>query len=377
LDPDDPGNIFVMQFQTMKQKQFLTGSTFMVGALTLLLAFAVGATIKPVWSIRKQMKQVTSHMPPLAGATGWLNSEPLTAAGLHGKVVLVDFWTYTCINWRRTLPYINAWARKYKDRGLVVIGAHTPEFSFEHNFGNVSVAAKEMKISYPIAIDDNYAIWHAFSNEYWPALYIIDAKGRIRHHQFGEGGYQESERIIQQLLAEAGAKDLDSGLVSVDARGPEAAADWQNLQSSENYVGYERTEGFISPGGAVADQDKVYASPAKLTLNQWALSGDWTMGTEATTLNKANGRIRYCFHARNLQLVMGPSTSGMHVRFRVTIDGRIPGIDQGVDVDSQGNGQITVPRMYQLIQQKGVIVDRLFEIEFLDPWAATYSFTFG
>jgi thiol-disulfide isomerase/thioredoxin len=361
----------------MDNKKGAARITIFIGAFALLIAGAVGATIKPAGTIRGKMKLMTSHMPPLAGATGWLNSQPLTTAGLHGKIVLIDFWTYTCINWRRTLPYISAWAGKYKDQGLVVIGVHTPEFSFEHNPANISDAAKEMKISYPIAIDDNYAIWHAFGNEYWPALYIIDAQGRIRHHQFGEGGYEESEKIIQKLLAEAGVKDVSSGLVSVDARGAETTADWQNLQSSENYVGYGRTLNFVSPGGSATDRDEVYTAPVKLTLNQWALSGDWTIGAEATVLNKANGRMLYCFHARDLQLVMGPSTTGIPVRFRVLIDGQVPGAAHGVDIDSQGNGQITEPRMYQLIRQQGAIVDRLFEIEFLDPGAATFSYTFG
>ena len=316
-------------------------------------------------------------MPPLGGATAWLNSPPLTVAGLRGKVVLVDFWTYTCINWRRTHPYIDAWAGKYKDRGLVVIGVHTPEFSFEHIIENVEDAAREMKIDYPIALDDRYAIWHAFGNEYWPALYFVDAQGKIRHHQFGEGGYAESERLIQQLLAEAGAKGIDTGLVTPDPRGAEVAADWQDLQSDENYVGYGRTQGFVSLGGAVADRDAVYTAPAKLSLNRWALSGDWNMGTEAVVLNEAGGRILYCFHARNLQLVMGPAAKGIQVRFRVLIDGQVPGDAHGVDVDSQGNGRVKEPRMYQLIQQRGTIVDRVFEIEFLDPGAAAYSFTFG
>ena len=355
----------------------VAGTTILIWALALLLIGGVGATIKPVGSIKKRTKQATGYMPPLAGATGWLNSQPLTVAGLHGKVVLVDFWTYTCINWRRTLPYVSAWAAKYKDRGLVVIGVHTPEFSFEHIAGNISDAAREMNISYPIAIDDKYAIWHAFGNEYWPALYIVDAQGSIRHHQFGEGGYDESEKMIQQLLREAGGKGIDTGLVSVDPRGAEVPADWQNLQSGENYVGYGRTQGFVSPGGAAADREEVYAAPSKFALNQWALSGDWTMGTEATVLNKPGGRMLYCFHARNLQLVMGPSTKGTSVRFRVRIDGQVPGAAHGVDVDSQGNGRVTEPRMYQLIQQQGTIVDRLFEIEFLDPGAAACSFTFG
>jgi thiol-disulfide isomerase/thioredoxin len=377
LDQGDVENIFVEQFHEMKKIKIAAVSTLIIGVLALLIAGTVGATIKPVGSIRKKTKQMTNHMPALDGATGWLNSQPLTVAGLHGKVVLVDFWTYTCINWRRTLPYISAWAAKYKDQGLVVIGVHTPEFSFEHNAGNISEAASEMKIDYPIAIDDDYALWHAFRNEYWPALYFIDAQGRIRHHQFGEGSYQESEKVIQKLLTEAGAKGVSTGLVSVDARGAEAAADWGSLQSSENYVGYGRTANFSSPGGAVPDRDEVYVEPAKLTLNQWTISGDWTMGTEATVLNKANGRMLYCFHARDLQLVMGPSATGTPVRFRVLIDGRVPGADHGVDIDSQGNGKIIEPRMYQLIQQQGVIVDRLFEIEFLDPGAATFSFTFG
>jgi thiol-disulfide isomerase/thioredoxin len=368
LDLPEVENIFVEQFYQMeKSKVFPGNATIIIVALALLLAGFVSAT----------RGQRTSERPSLGGATGWLNSHPLTLTGLHGKVVLIDFWTYTCINWRRTLPYINAWADKYKAQGLVVIGVHTPEFSFEHIAANVDDAAKEMNISYPIAMDDNYSVWQAFRNEYWPALYIIDALGKVRHHQFGEGGYQESEKIIQQLLTEAGAKGISSELVSVDAQGTEAAADWGNLQSGENYVGYGRTQNFTSPGGAVADRPEVYIAPAQLTLNQWALSGNWTMGTEATVLNKANGRMRYCFHARNLQLVMGPSSTGTPVRFRVLIEGRAPGADHGVDTDSQGNGKVTEPRMYQLIRQQGAIVDRLFEIEFLDPGAATYSFTFG
>ena len=350
-----------------KSKVFPGNTIIIIVALAFLLAGFVSAT----------QGQRASEMPSLGGATGWLNAEPLKLAGLRGKVVLIDFWTYTCINWRRTLPYIRAWAAKYKDQGLVVIGVHTPEFSFEHNTGNISEAATEMKIGYPIAIDDNYAIWKAFRNEYWPALYFIDAQGRIRHHHFGEGGYQESEKFIQQLLTEAGVKGVSTGLVSVDARGAEAPADWGSLQSGENYVGYGRTTNFSSPGGAQTDRAELYAAPAQLTLNQWALSGDWTIGTEATVLNKANGRMLYCFHARDLQLVMGPSATGTPIRFRVLIDGRVPGADHGVDIDSQGNGKVTEPRMYQLIRQQGAIVDRLFEIEFLDPGAATFSFTFG
>jgi thiol-disulfide isomerase/thioredoxin len=369
LDLPEVENIFVQQFYEMEKTNAFPGKTIIIiiVAMALLVAGFVSAT----------RGQGTSKMPSLGGATGWLNSQPLTLSALHGEVVLIDFWTYTCINWRRTLPYISAWAAKYKEQGLVVIGVHTPEFSFEHNAGNISEAAKEMEIDYPIAIDDNYAIWNAFGNEYWPALYFIDAQGRIRHHQFGEGNYQESEKVIQQLLTDAGAKGVGTGLVTVDAGGVEAPADWGNLQSGENYVGYGRTANFSSPGGAVPDRPGEYVAPAKLALNQWAVSGDWTMGTEATVLNKPGGRLLYCFHARDLQLVMGLSATGAPVRFRVLIDGGVPGADHGVDIDSQGNGTLTEPRMYQLIRQQGAIIDRLFEIEFLDPGAATFSFTFG
>ena len=260
----------------------------------------------------------------------------MTADGLHGKVVLIDVWTYTCINWLRTLPYIRAWADKYKNQGLVVIGVHSPEFAFEKNVANVRRAARDMRVDYPIAIDSDHAVWRALKNEYWPALYLIDAQGRIRHHHFGEGEYEQAERIIQQLLSEAGNGGIDRGLVSVDARGLETAADWGSLKSPENYVGYERTENFASPGGALPGKRRVYTAPAGLSLNHWALSGDWIMGQQATVLNKANGRIAYQFHARDLHLVMGPA-KGKPVRFRVLIDGKPPGAAHGFDVDEQGN----------------------------------------
>jgi thiol-disulfide isomerase/thioredoxin len=320
---------------------------------------------------------IEGEMPSLGGATGWLNSPPLTAAGLHGKVVLIDFWTYTCINWLRSLPYVRAWAEKYKDRGLVVIGVHAPEFPFERNVDNVRQAAKEMRVDYPIAIDNDYAIWRAFKNEYWPALYFVDAQGHIRHHQFGEGEYAPSERIIQQLLAEAGRGGISHDLVSVAARGVEAAADWGSLNSPENYLGYERTENFSSPGGAVLDKRRVYAAPARLRLNHWALSGDWTVEKQATLLNKANGRIAYRFHARDLHLVMGPAARGTSVRIRVLIDGQLPGAAHGIDVDDQGNGTVTEQRLYQLIRQPKPITDRQLEIEFLDPGVEAFAFTFG
>src|SRR5438093_611267 len=317
------------------------------------------------------------ELPSLGGATAWLNSAPLSAADLRGKVALIDFWTYTCINWLRSLPYVRAWAEKYKDQGLMVIGVHAPEFAFERNIDNVRRAAKTMRVDYPIAIDNDYAIWRAFKNEYWPALYFVDAQGRIRHHHFGEGDYERSEMIIQQLLAEAGVGGIGQELVSVDARGAEAAADWGSLKSPENYVGYERTQNFASPRGGVLDKRRVYAAPARLRLNHWALSGDWAGEKQATVLNKANGRIAYRFHARDLHLVMGPAVRGTSVRFRVLIDGKPPGAAHGVDVDDQGNGTLAEQRLHHLIRQPSPITDRTFEIVFLDPEVQTYAFTFG
>jgi thiol-disulfide isomerase/thioredoxin len=279
---------------------------------------------------------IEGEMPSLGGATAWLNSPPLSAADLRGKVVLIDFWTYTCIDWLRTLPYVRAWAEKYREHGVVVIGVHSPEFPFEHDLENVRRAAQDMRVEYPIAIDNDYTIWSAFNNHFWPALYLVDAQGRFRHHQFGEGAYEQSEMIIQQLLAEAGIGGIGYELVSVDAHGAEAAADWGSLRSPENYVGYERTENFASPGGAVLDQPRVYAVPARFSLNHWALAGEWTVEREATVLNTANGRIAYRFHARELHLVMGPAARGPSVRFRVRIDGQAPGAAHGIDVDDQG-----------------------------------------
>jgi thiol-disulfide isomerase/thioredoxin len=320
---------------------------------------------------------IEGELPSLGGATGWLNSQPLTGASLRGKVVLVQFWTYTCINWLRTHPYVRAWAEKYKGQGLVVIGVHTPEFPFEKDVDNVRRALKEMRVMYPVALDSDYAIWRAFKNQYWPALYFIDAQGRIRHHQFGEGDYEQSERVIQQLLAEAGTGDAREELVSVVAGDIEAAADWDNLKSPENYVGYERTENFASPGGAIPDRSRVYTAPTQLNLNQWALSGDWTVGKGAAVLNKASGRIAYRFHARDLHLVMGPAARGTSVRFRVALDGQLAVAAHGVDVNEQGSGTVREQRLYQLIRQTRPILDRRFEIEFLDPGAEAFAFTFG
>jgi thiol-disulfide isomerase/thioredoxin len=320
---------------------------------------------------------VEGRLPSFDGATGWLNSPPLTAADLRGKVVLVNFWTYTCINWLRQLPYVRAWAGKYSGLGLVVVGVSTPEFGFEHQLGNVRREVRDMGVDYPVAIDNDYAVWNAFDNHYWPALYFADGQGRIRHHYFGEGEYQQSEMVIQQLLAENGSADPGHELVSVDARGVEAPADWAALRSAETYTGYERTENFASPGGTVPGQRHAYAAPAELRLNHWALAGDWTVAEQAATLDQAGGRIVYRFHARDLNLVMGPAVEGTPVRFRVLIDGQAPGGAHGVDVDDQGHGTVTEQRLHQLIRQPGPITDRTFEITFLDPDVQAYSFTFG
>jgi thiol-disulfide isomerase/thioredoxin len=319
---------------------------------------------------------VEGELPSLGGATGWLNSQPSAADALRGRVVLVQFWTYTCINWLRTLPYVRAWGEKYKTQGLTVVGVHTPEFTFEKDVDNVRRAVKDMRIVYPVALDSDYAIWRAFENQHWPALYLVDARGRVRHHHFGEGDYDQSERVIRQLLAEAGA-GVDQELVSVEARGVEAAADWGSLKSPENYVGYGRTENFASPGGVIPDKRRVYAAPARLGLNRWALSGEWTVGEGAVALNKSGGRIAYGFHARDLHLVMGPSARGASVRFRVTLDGQPAGAAHGVDVDEQGNGTVREQRLFQLIRQPKHVTERRFEIEFLNAGAEAFAFTFG
>jgi thiol-disulfide isomerase/thioredoxin len=302
----------------------------------------------------------TDELNSLGTATAWLNSAPLTAAGLRGKVVLVSFWTYSCINWLRSQPYLRAWAEKYRDRGLVVIGVHSPEFGFEKDLDNVRWAAKALRVDYPIAVDSNHAIWNAFDNQYWPALYFVDAKGQIRHHHFGEGQYDQSEEAIRKLLTEAGYQDLGDELVSVSGTGLEAPADWSSLRSPESYLGSQRREN--------AREGK---------LNHWTLSGDWATGGEAITLKKAGGKIGYRFHARDLNLVMGPAEAGGPERFRIRIDGESPGTAHGLDLDPQGTGQVTEPRLYQLIRQRPPIVYRQFEIEFLDPGVEAFVFTFG
>jgi thiol-disulfide isomerase/thioredoxin len=327
------------------------------------------------------MLPVEGNLPSLDGAVEWLNSPPLTAEQLKGKVVLVDFWTYSCINCLRALPYVRAWAEKYKDQGLVVIGVHAPEFAFEKIIGNVKKAVTDLKVDYPVAIDNNYKIWRAFNNNYWPAHYFIDAEGRIRHHHFGEGDYDNSERIIQLLLSQAGHKLKSASLVDVNATGAEAAADMNRVKSPETYLGYERAENFVSPGGAVRDMRHTYQASVDelnaLNLNAWGLTGDWTIANERASLDASGGGIVYRFHARDLHLVLGPGSDGKPVRFRVTIDGKPPGADHGMDTDAEGNGTVTGERLYQLIRQKGDIADHTFAIEFLDPGVRAYAFTFG
>jgi thiol-disulfide isomerase/thioredoxin len=320
---------------------------------------------------------VEGELPSLAGASLWLNSPPLTPQSLRGKVVLVDFWTFTCINWLRTAPYIRGWAEKYKDQGLVVVGVHAPEFDFEHDIDKVRRAAMEQRVTYPIAVDNDFVVWRAFHNAYWPALYVVDAQGRIRHHQFGEGGYEETERVIQGLLAEAGHASDDLGLASVDARAIEAPADWASLQSPENYFGYRQSEGFAGSGGQARDRHRTYAIPAQLKRNQWALAGDWTIERGSIVLNEAKGRIAYRFHARDLNLVLARQSDTQPIRFRVTIDGAPPDADYGADIDAGGWGKVGDSRLYQLIRQGRTITDRTIEVEFFGAGARAYAATFG
>jgi thiol-disulfide isomerase/thioredoxin len=325
----------------------------------------------------EMVQPIEGELASFKGATSWLNSEPLTPEGLRGRVVVVDFLTYTCINWLRTLPYVRAWAEKYRDAGVVTVGVHTPEFSFEKNLDNITRALKEMNVGFPIAVDSDYGVWNAFDNHYWPALYFADAEGRIRHHRFGEGEYEQSERVIQQLLTEAGVDGFDRELVEVEGQGPEAEADWGNLQSPETYVGYGRGENLASGESFVPDAMSRYTIPDSLRLNSWALSGHWTVGAEAAVMNEPNGRIAFRFHARDLHLVMGPVTRDMAVPFRVLLDGKPPGEDAGGDVEADGSGRAVEQRMYQLIRQQGPITDRTFEMEFLEAGAEACVFTFG
>jgi cytochrome c biogenesis protein CcdA/thiol-disulfide isomerase/thioredoxin len=316
-------------------------------------------------------------MPDLSGAVAWLNSPPLSRNSLRGKVVLIDFWTYSCINCLRALPYVEAWSEKYKDAGLVVIGVHTPEFAFEKDRSNVEKAVRDLKISYPVAVDSDYKIWQAFNNEYWPAHYFIDGKGRIRYHHFGEGQYDESEHVIQELLKENGAQSISNSVINVSATGVEAAPGHGDVSSPETYIGYHRAEHFASAEQVTQDSPKTYSLIPRLSLNQWGLSGSWKVGAESAVLQAAPGKIVFRFHARDLHLVLGPAKDGKPIRFIVKLDGTPPGEDHGGDTDASGAGTAQQHRLYQLIRQKGAVEDRTFEIEFLDPGVQAFAFTFG
>jgi thiol-disulfide isomerase/thioredoxin len=315
------------------------------------------------------------HMHGFEGANDWLNSPPLAPTDLEGKVVAVNFWTYTCINWLRTLPYLRAWAEAYDEHGLVMVGVHTPEFTVEHDIEGVRRAARDMDISYAIAIDNDYAVWNAFANEYWPALYVADNQGRIRHHLFGEGGQERAEHVLRKLLVDAGALDLPEP-VQVEPRAFELPADWHHLRSPETYVGFGRSQGFASPEHLGFDEPREYTEPSQLRVNEWALAGNWTVGREAAVSNDAGGRIKFRFHARDLHLILAPPT-GSQARYRIRLDGEPPGTAHGLDVDEDGNGVVTEARLHQLIRQPAPIEDREFEIEFVDPGTAALCFTFG
>jgi cytochrome c biogenesis protein CcdA/thiol-disulfide isomerase/thioredoxin len=319
---------------------------------------------------------IEGQAPSLSGAVTWLNSPPLSMTELRGKVVLIDFWTYSCINCIRTLPYVRAWAEKYKDEGLVVIGVHSPEFAFEKNIENVKRAVRDFQITYPVAIDNDYKIWRAFHNSYWPAHYLIDAEGRIRYHQFGEGEYVETEDAIRDLLREAGKKIAASAPVDPNATGAEESADLKDLRSDETYIGYQQASNFASEQGVLVNASQVY-SVENLKLNEWGLNGDWTVKAQEATLNKSDGGIKYKFDARDLNLVLGASSDHSAIRFKVMIDGKAPGKDHGSDTDADGNGTIDATRLYQLVRQSGSIGPHVFEIQFLEPGVKAYAFTFG
>lgn len=350
---------------------------------TLGVALILGVVIvilhsqKPVVSTASAALLDEGPMPDLGGAVGWLNSAPLNRKSLRGKVVLVNFWTYTCINSLRPMPYVRSWAAKYKDAGLVVIGAHTPEFSFEHEQMNVENAVRTLNISFPVAIDSNYGIWRSFNNEAWPAQYLVDAKGRIRYHHFGESDYGEIERVIQELLKENGATGLASDTTSVSGVGIEAPPDWTDARSPETYLGYRQAQNFASPEKLHKDSTQLFSAPAKPSLNHWGLSGSWNVNAESALLQTVPGKIVFRFHSRDLHLVLAPAKAAKPVRFVVRLDGVAPGENCGIDIAPDGSGEIREPRLYQLIRQKGPIQDRIFEIEFLDPGVHALDFTFG
>jgi thiol-disulfide isomerase/thioredoxin len=320
---------------------------------------------------------VEGRLPSFAGATGWLNSDPLTPEALRGRVVLIDFWTYTCVNWLRTLPYVRAWAAKYADAGLTVVGVHTPEFGFEHDVDNIIAQARALRVPYPIAIDSDYGVWRAFANHYWPAVYLADGQGRIRFHHFGEGEYAMTEMAIQQLLLDAGADGVEQDLVMVDPRGLEVAADWRTLRSPETYAGYRQSTGFVQESVARFDEPDDYTAPERLPDNSWGLSGNWTVAQHAAVSNAPGARVAFQFHARDLNLVMGPASRGASIPFRVFLDGQLVEGAYGVDVNPDGRGIAGDQRTYQLIRQPEPIGSRRFDIEFGDAGAEVYCFTFG
>lgn len=346
-----------------------------MSAVSVMGAFGIAAVLSGF--VASAGPADAARAPDLNGAVGWLNSEPLSIKSLRGKVVLVNFWTYSCINSLRALPYLRAWSERYKDRGLVVIGVHTPEFAFEKNVVNVRQAAASLGVAYPIALDNDYRVWQAFDNQGWPGFAFIDADGRLRGSVLGEGDYDRSERLIQKLLSEAAHAPVGGDIKPIGGEGPQAQADWADQRSPETYIGYAKAENFESPGGSRNDVSSTYRVVPMLTLNHWSMSGAWTIGAEFATLNDKSGTISYRFHARDLHLVMAPGPQGQAIRFRIKIDGAAPGADHGTDVDAEGQGSVREPRMYQLVRQKQPIRDRTFEIEFLDPGVRTYVFTFG
>lgn len=354
-----------------------TSLSFSFAAVAAGLLFAI-TTCVPTRAQQKDVASVAGFpLSSLSGATGWINSKPLSAKDLKGKVVLVDFWDYSCINCIRAVPYVRAWAEKYKNSGLVVIAVHTPEFDVEKQLQNVERAVRKFGIDYPVALDNSYAVWNAFHNQYWPAHYFIDATGKVRYAHFGEGTYEQSERWIQELLKEAGAKPVPSTIVNIEGDGVQAAANMSAVRSPETYIGYARAERFTLSGGIRRDANYLYPEPKYLQLNWWALIGHWTDHEQLAELDSAGGKIVFRFHARDLHLVLGPRTPGKPIRFRVSIDGHAPSTDHGVDTDAEGYGVVTEDRLYQLIRQNGMISDRTFAIEFLDPGVQAFSFTFG
>ena len=346
------------------------------GSLALLGA---GLGMSPLWPTRAHAVDAPTGdiLQAIQGATGWVNSPPLTAAGLRGKVVVFDIWTLSCINWLRTLPYVRAWEERYREYGLVMIGVHSPEFAFEREIGNVRRAVSAMRIPYPVAIDNDFAIWRALENHYWPALFVIDDRGRRAYQQFGEGHEERSERAMRDALARAHARDIGPEVGRVTGTGVEAAADWANLHSPESYLGSERAEGFASPPGLTRQGQQTHALPARLLPNQWGISGAWTINPHSIVLNAPDGTLRYSFHARDVHLVMGSALPGTSLRYRVLVDGTAPGAAHGTDIDAEGNGMLSEPRLYQLIRQPSAIRDREITIEFRDAGAEAFVFTFG